>query len=32
MWGDFGVANFFISKDDLKNKNFTKILYNWDYC
>ena len=30
MWGDSGVANFFITKEDLKNKNFTKVLYNWD--
>lgn len=30
MWGDSGVANFFINKDDLNNKNFKNILYNWD--
>lgn len=30
MWGDCGVANFFISLEDLKNKNFSKVLYNWD--
>ena len=32
MWGDTGIANFFINKDDLLNKNFDRILYNWDCC
>lgn len=32
LWGDCGVANFFINKDDLLNKNFDNILYNWDCC
>lgn len=32
MWGDMGVANFFINSEDLKNKDFSKILYNWDCC
>ncbi len=30
MWGDVGVANFFIHPDDLANKDFSKVLYNWD--
>ncbi|OJG90497.1 hypothetical protein RV16_GL001446 [Enterococcus saccharolyticus] len=30
MWGDSGVGNFFISKEDLANRNFTNVLYNWD--
>eukprot|EP00130_Batrachochytrium_dendrobatidis_P008365 XP_006683240.1 hypothetical protein BATDEDRAFT_93002 [Batrachochytrium dendrobatidis JAM81] len=30
MWGDTGVANFFISSEDLKNRDFSKVLYNWD--
>lgn len=30
MWGDSGVCNFFIRKEDLLNKDFTKVLYNWD--
>lgn len=30
MWGDAGVANFFISKEDLANLNFQNVLYNWD--
>lgn len=32
MWGDAGVANFFINKKDLLNKDFNNILYNWDCC
>ena len=30
MWGDSGVANFFIALEDLKKRNFSKVLYNWD--
>ncbi|AUZ05371.1 hypothetical protein ADP71_18610 [Vitreoscilla sp. C1] len=30
MWGDSGVCNFFIHPDDLKNQDFSKVLYNWD--
>ncbi|ONG38702.1 hypothetical protein BKE30_11040 [Alkanindiges hydrocarboniclasticus] len=30
MWGDVGVANFFIRPEDLKNRDFSKVLYNWD--
>lgn len=30
MWGDSGVANFFIDIDDLKKLDFSKVLYNWD--
>lgn len=32
MFGDSGVANFFINKDDLINKNFEKAYFNWDCC
>lgn len=32
LWGDCGVANFFINHKDLENKDFSKILYNWDCC
>ncbi|ELP85543.1 hypothetical protein EIN_149050 [Entamoeba invadens IP1] len=32
MWGDCGVGNFFISKENLKNKNFDDVLYNYDCC
>ena len=30
MWGDSGICNFFIKEEDLKNLNFSKVLYNWD--
>ena len=30
MWGDSGVANFFITDEDLKNRNFEDVIYNWD--
>lgn len=32
MWGDSGIANFFIRKKDLQNKDFSKVWYNWDCC
>ena len=30
MWGDVGVANFFIKKEDLEKRDFSNVLYNWD--
>ena len=30
IWGDLGIANFFIEKKDLEEKNFSNVLYNWD--
>ncbi|MBA3927362.1 YwqG family protein [Listeria rustica] len=30
MWGDMGVGNFFINREDLKRKDFSNVLYNWD--
>ncbi|MEE1943747.1 DUF1963 domain-containing protein [Pedobacter sp. KR3-3] len=30
MWGDTGVANFFIDPTDLANKDFSKVPYHWD--
>ena len=30
MWGDAGVGNFFITADDLKKRDFSRVLYNWD--
>ena len=32
MWGDCGVANFFINADALKRMDFSDVLYNWDCC
>ncbi|MGY0216256.1 YwqG family protein [Endozoicomonadaceae bacterium StTr2] len=30
MWGDMGVANFFIRQEDLEQQDFSRIWYNWD--
>ncbi len=30
MWGDMGVGNFFIKKEDLIKRDFSKVLYHWD--
>lgn len=30
MWGDCGICNFFITNKDLENRDFSKVLYNWD--
>ncbi|MGM9532484.1 YwqG family protein [Intestinibacter sp.] len=30
MWGDSGVGNFFVNAEDLKNRDFSNVLYNWD--
>lgn len=30
MWGDVGVANFFITPEDLAKRDFSKVIYNWD--
>ena len=29
-WGDMGIANFFINPEDLINRDFSNVLYNWD--
>lgn len=30
MWGDCGIANFFITPDDFKRLDFDNVLYSWD--
>lgn len=30
MWGDAGVGNFFINRENLKKLDFSDVLYNWD--
>lgn len=30
LWGDVGVCNFFIHPEDLKKRDFSKVLYNFD--
>jgi uncharacterized protein YwqG len=32
MWGDAGVANFFISPKALRSCDFSEVWYNWDCC
>ncbi|WP_423251826.1 YwqG family protein [Priestia megaterium] len=32
MFGDSGIANFFIKPADLKNLNFKNVMYTWDCC
>lgn len=32
LWGDCGVANFFIRLEDLEKKDFSRVLYTWDCC
>ena len=30
LWGDMGVANFFINSEALQNKDFSQVMYSWD--
>ena len=30
IWGDVGVANFFMKKKALEEKDFSDVIYNWD--
>ena len=32
MWGDCGVCNFFINREALKRRDFSRVCYNWDCC
>jgi uncharacterized protein YwqG len=32
MWGDTGIANFFISSEALAKLDFSAVLFNWDCC
>ena len=32
LWGDSGIANFFINREALKRRDFSQVLYNWDCC
>lgn len=31
-WGDCGVMNFFISETDLRNRDFSKVSFQFDVC
>ena len=32
MWGDAGICNFFIRRENLKRCDFSDVLYHWDCC
>ncbi|WP_368500184.1 DUF1963 domain-containing protein [Kingella sp. (in: b-proteobacteria)] len=32
LWGDAGVANFFITPEDLQLRDFSHVLFTWDCC
>lgn len=32
MWGDCGVANFFMTWEALKKCDFSEVMYQWDCC
>lgn len=32
LWGDCGVGNFFINREALKKRDFSRVCYNWDCC
>lgn len=32
LWGDCGVANFFINREALKKRDFSHVGYSWDCC
>lgn len=32
MWGDSGVAQFFMHDEDLRRRDFSRVVYNWDCC
>ena len=32
LWGDCGTGNFFISREALRRRDFSRVMYNWDCC
>lgn len=30
LWGDAGICNFFISRENLRRCDFSDVIYNWD--
>ena len=32
LWGDCGVGNFFITPEDLQQRDFSRVLFTWDCC
>ena len=31
-WGDVGIGNFFIREAELRARDFSRVLFNWDCC
>lgn len=32
LWGDAGICNFFINRENLRRCDFSDVIYNWDCC
>ena len=32
LWDDAGVGNFFITPEDLQQRDFSRVLFTWDCC
>lgn len=32
LWGDCGIGNFFINRQALRRKDFSRVGYSWDCC
>lgn len=32
LWGDSGVGNFFINREALRRRDFSRVAYTWDCC
>ena len=32
MWGDAGIGHLFIQPDDLRRRDFSRVMYSWDCC
>ncbi|WP_455248229.1 DUF1963 domain-containing protein, partial [Rothia aeria] len=32
MWGDVGTANWLITPEQLKNRDFSQVIFEWSCC
>jgi uncharacterized protein YwqG len=32
MWGDAGAAQFLMHEEDLRRRDFSRVVYSWDCC
>lgn len=32
MWGDCGIAQFFVRQNEMDARDFSRVAYNWDCC